>query len=187
MNDLEALAAANRERNGMREPAAPGQFVPPNPIGTERIWTVHDRGQQFGPHTEQEIASFLAVGTISETALCWRVGSTRWIPVSNIIPLPPRQSSMPPQPHYGPPPIQIINHIVNQTGPAANRLPRWSPGVAALLSFLLPGAGQMYKGQVFNGIAWFLFVLVGYCCFVLPGLILHLCCIGGAAAGDPYR
>lgn len=65
--------------------------------------------------------------------------------------------------------------------------PRWSPGVAALLSFLLPGAGQVYKGQVFNGIIWFIAVIAGYCAVIVPGLILHLLCVAGAASGDPRR
>lgn len=69
---------------------------PPESVrgGFERIWSIHDKGQQFGPHTEPEIAAFLAAGTISETALVWREGSPRWIPVSNIVPLPPTRSSV---------------------------------------------------------------------------------------------
>ena len=63
----------------------------------------------------------------------------------------------------------------------------WSPGVAALLSFLLPGLGQLYKGQPFNGLAWFVITLIGYICLVVPGIILHLCCIVGASMGDPYK
>jgi hypothetical protein len=62
----------------------------------------------------------------------------------------------------------------------------WSPGVAAVLSFVIPGLGQIYKGQVLNGLVWLVFVVVGYAAFILPGLFLHLCCIIGAASGDPY-
>jgi hypothetical protein len=62
----------------------------------------------------------------------------------------------------------------------------WSLGVAAVLSVLIPGLGQVYKGQIFNGLAWFLFVLVGFVAFIVPGLILHLCCVVGASSGDPY-
>ncbi len=47
--------------------------------------------------------------------------------------------------------------------------------------------GQMYKGQIFNGIAWFVCTIIGYVAFVIPGLLLHLCCVAGAAMGDPYR
>lgn len=65
--------------------------------------------------------------------------------------------------------------------------PRWNRGAAAVLSLVIPGAGQMYKGQVFGGLVWLLFVGVGYAAFVVPGIVLHLCCIGGAASGDPTR
>jgi hypothetical protein len=51
---------------------------------------VHDQGRQFGPHTEQEIAVLVGVGTVSEAALVWREGSSRWIPVSAVIPMPVR-------------------------------------------------------------------------------------------------
>lgn len=62
---------------------------------------------------------------------------------------------------------------------------QWNPGVAAVLSLVIPGAGQMYKGQVLNGLAWLFFVVVGYIAFVGIGLVLHLFCIVGAASGNP--
>ena len=64
---------------------------------------------------------------------------------------------------------------------------KWSPGVAALLSFLIPGAGQMYKGNVLGGLLWLFFVVMGYVLLVIPGLLLHLICIFTAASGDPYK
>lgn len=63
---------------------------------------------------------------------------------------------------------------------------RWSPGLAAVLSFFVPGLGQLYKGQIINGIVWFFFVGLGYLALILPGLILHLFCILGAASGNPW-
>ena len=61
----------------------------------------------------------------------------------------------------------------------------WSPGVAALFSFVIPGAGQMYKGDVVSGLAWFIVTLMGYAMLIVPGLILHLICIINATSGDP--
>jgi len=52
---------------------------------------------------------------------------------------------------------------------------------------LIPGAGQIYKGQPINGIVWFVLTVAGYIAFIIPGVVLHLCCIIGAAMGDPYR
>jgi TM2 domain-containing membrane protein YozV len=59
----------------------------------------------------------------------------------------------------------------------------WSPGVAAVLSLVIPGAGQMYKGQVLNGLVWLVVVVIGYVMFIAPGVILHIFCILGAASG----
>src|SRR5688572_21167144 len=64
---------------------------------------------------------------------------------------------------------------------------KWNPGIAALLSFLLPGAGQMYKGNVSGGILWFVAVIIGYIFLIIPGLILHLICILNAAKGDVFK
>ena len=64
---------------------------------------------------------------------------------------------------------------------------KWSPGVAAVLSFFIPGLGQMYQGNILSGLFWLFFVVVGYMVFIIPGLILHLICIISAASGDPYK
>ena len=63
---------------------------------------------------------------------------------------------------------------------------RWSPGLAAVLSFFLPGLGQLYKGQIINGIIWFFMVMFGYAALILPGLILHFFCVLGALSGNPW-
>ncbi len=64
---------------------------------------------------------------------------------------------------------------------------KWSPGVAALLSFFIPGAGQIYKGQPINGLVWLGLTIAGYFMLLVPGMILHLFCILGAAMGDPTK
>jgi hypothetical protein len=63
---------------------------------------------------------------------------------------------------------------------------RWSPALAAVLSFFLPGLGQLYKGQILNGIAWFFMVGLGYMALILPGLVLHFFCVLGALSGNPW-
>jgi len=64
---------------------------------------------------------------------------------------------------------------------------RWSPGIAALLSFFIPGAGQLYKGHIIRGLFWFVITLIGYSLLIVPGIVLHLICIVAAASGNPYR
>ena len=80
------------------------------------------------------------------------------------------------------PPIPTTQVVI-----AEQKYRRWSQGVAALLSFVIPGAGQIYKGNVFRGLLWFVIVAAGYFLLVLPGIILHLLCILAAATGNPYR
>ena len=83
------------------------------------------------------------------------------------------------------PQVNIINTNNNENINANEGL-GYAPGhpggiVPALLSFFIPGLGQLVKGQVFGGIIWFIVVAIGYAALVIPGLILHLCCIIGAA------
>lgn len=59
-----------------------------------------------------------------------------------------------------------------------------SNGVAALLSFLIPGAGQMYKEKVGAGLCWFVFVIAGYMMLFVPGMIFHILCIFNAASSS---
>jgi TM2 domain-containing membrane protein YozV len=71
----------------------------------------------------------------------------------------------------------------------------WHPGIAAVLSFFIPGLGQLYKRNVGTGLVWFFAVMLSY--FVLTPLtlflflpvaiILHIACIVAAAHGDPTK
>jgi TM2 domain-containing membrane protein YozV len=60
-----------------------------------------------------------------------------------------------------------------------------SPGLAALLSLFVPGAGQLYTGRILAAVLWFLVVTAGYA-LILPGLILHIFNIV-SAAGSAHR
>jgi TM2 domain-containing membrane protein YozV len=63
----------------------------------------------------------------------------------------------------------------------------WNPGIAAVLSLVIPGAGQMYKGQVGAGIWWLVGTIVGYCAFIVPGVVVHIICIYKAYSDDPSQ
>lgn len=75
------------------------------------------------------------------------------------------------------------------------RQPDWNPGIAAVLSFLIPGVGQIYKRQIVKGLLFLFFIQTGYvlaiasfACLVgfvaLPCvMLLHLICVFDAAAG----
>jgi hypothetical protein len=76
-----------------------------------------------------------------------------------------------------PPPASLVRlgHV-----PLAVRNSRSpSPVLAAVLSLLVPGAGQLYAGRLVSALLWFLVVSAGYA-LLLPGLVLHLFCIASA-------
>lgn len=56
-----------------------------------------------------------------------------------------------------------------------------SPAVAAVLSLVVPGAGQLYAGRPLSALVWFLAVTLGYLMLIVPGLLLHIVCIASAA------
>ena len=59
----------------------------------------------------------------------------------------------------------------------------WQPGVAAVLSLVIPGAGQIYKGRIGAGLVWLICTVLGYVALILPGIIIHIICIVNAASG----
>jgi len=63
---------------------------------------------------------------------------------------------------------------------AEYELRKKSPGLAAFISFLLPGAGQMYGRKIGKGVIWLIAGVLGYWLWVVPGVIIHICCIVNA-------
>ena len=55
-----------------------------------------------------------------------------------------------------------------------------SPGVAAVLSALIPGLGQVYTGRIGAGAVWFLVTTFAYWAILIPGFLFHLFCIYSA-------
>lgn len=99
-----------------------------------------------------------------------------------------RAQSQPQPTASAPPVINIVNTNTAHASTGGGYLrKRWSPLVAVLLSLFIPGLGQLYKGQFLNAVVWFVFVTAGYIALIIPGVILHFCCLVGAASGDPYR
>jgi|JI9StandDraft_2_1071091.scaffolds.fasta_scaffold10927_3 hypothetical protein len=82
-------------------------------------------------------------------------------------PPPPPQTSLAPLPQ--PQPVQIQQW----TNTNATQ--------AALLSFFVPGLGQMCSGRVPAGLLWMMFTCLGYVCFIVPGIVLHILCVINAA------
>jgi TM2 domain-containing membrane protein YozV len=81
------------------------------------------------------------------------------------------------KPHREVTPALVLAH---QRDLAITRTP--NAGVAALLSLVVPGAGQLYTGRPLSAIAWFAIVTLGYVLLIIPGLMLHILCIASAAS-----
>jgi TM2 domain-containing membrane protein YozV len=61
----------------------------------------------------------------------------------------------------------------------------WHPGVAAVLSLVIPGAGQMYKGEIGKGFAFLVGTVIGYFLMIVPGVIVHVVSVIEAASSMP--
>ena len=59
----------------------------------------------------------------------------------------------------------LEDRIIVQRGP--------SPGIAAVLSVLVPGLGQVYNGDIIAGALWFLAAGFGYSAILVPGFLIH--------------
>ena len=49
-----------------------------------------------------------------------------------------------------------------------------SPGLAAVLSVLIPGLGHVYSGRLGAGLGWFLATVIGYHVILAPGFLIHV-------------
>jgi TM2 domain-containing membrane protein YozV len=65
------------------------------------------------------------------------------------------------------------------------------PGIAAVLSVVIPGLGQVYNGRLVAGGLWLVATLFGYAAVLVPGTVLHIACVycayKGALDWDGYR
>ena len=53
----------------------------------------------------------------------------------------------------------------------------FASALAMAISLVWAGLGQIYRGELVSGIVWMILTPLGYLCFIIPGLILHLLCI----------
>lgn len=58
-----------------------------------------------------------------------------------------------------------------------------SPGLAAVLSVVVPGLGQVYGGRLVAAAVWFLATGFAYSAVLLPGFLVHAFCVWSAYAG----
>jgi TM2 domain-containing membrane protein YozV len=51
------------------------------------------------------------------------------------------------------------------------------PAVAAILSFFVPGLGQVYNGDMGRGLLFFFGCAIGYLLLIIPGVLVFVFCI----------
>lgn len=69
----------------------------------------------------------------------------------------------------------------HESRPRVRRGP--SPGIAAVLSVLIPGLGQVYNGRLAAGAIWFLAASFGYWAILVPGILIHAASVWAAYRG----
>ena len=63
-------------------------------------------------------------------------------------------------------------HRYDDLVPRPTRVP--TPGLAAVLSVLIPGLGHVYAGRLGAGLLWFLAASFGYWAILVPGFLIHV-------------
>ncbi|MFA6965891.1 GYF domain-containing protein [Bosea sp. (in: a-proteobacteria)] len=172
---------------------------PPHPLDGE--WFVYLEGKNYGPYTGHAIKTFVAEGRIDDKTSVCAVGKSEWLTASKDAVLAPLFQVRPPMVgttsalmHSVPASsangraggggqvrndsgtvVQITQHF--GPGPGYNpelyaEMGPKSPGLALLLSFFIPGLGQMYNGQIGKGIGMLLLCIVLW--MVLLGWVIWI-------------
>ncbi|MBK6910881.1 MAG: hypothetical protein IPH10_08135 [bacterium] len=63
----------------------------------------------------------------------------------------------------------------------------WHPGIAAVLSFFIPGLGQIYRGKILRGLLWMGATAVGLLAAHRARPDSASLCIINAYVGNPYK
>jgi TM2 domain-containing membrane protein YozV len=164
-------------------------------------WYYTRNGQQFGPHSEEELRRFIAEGRISSSELIWKAGMPGWVPAHDVFPPavpaggppppppppgwgPPQQGHPgalaypgPPQPGYGPGPGhgQVQPAYVppqGAYGPASDRRQRIAYILLGVFVGTL-GIHNFYAGYVGRGVAQLLItIFIGW--LLLPLLAVWI-------------
>ena len=75
----------------------------------------------------------------------------------------------------------LVDNRRRETSPAPAAKTTERSGCAAVLSFFIPGLGQIFMGRVLAGIGWFFIVPIFYLFLIVPGILMHIFCIYDAA------
>ena len=143
--------------------------------GQSAEWSTYSDGEIHGPFT---LARLVDSAKRVDSLAGWMVRHPKhtkneWIAASRIKPIVTA---------FADSPMREIRQV--QAASQAAKSPRISPGSAAILSFLLPGLGQMCLGRTVQGILILIGAFIGYFTCIVPGLIVHLAAVVDAATNS---
>jgi TM2 domain-containing membrane protein YozV len=127
---------------------------------SEHYWISSGSGKK-GPYTLSQLQNMWRTGSITADMLFLRGESKKWTKITEISHL----LDLPESPN-------LNQHVQGQ-----NRLshPLKNPGIAAVLSFVFPGLGQVYNGNIIVGIVVGVLVIALYLSnTIFMGLVVHV-------------
>ena len=142
---------------------------------SEGQWYYTQNGQQTGPISFYQLQQLANTGTLKSSDYVWTDGQGDWKPASEIVGLFAGNTPVPPPPT----PLSGIpyGNAGSQDLVMPSDPPR-DPTVMAILSFLIPGLGQIILGQTVKGIVLFAVYLgagfVTACIGSLPVLVVAI-------------
>ena len=145
-------AKQQKEKIAQQLPSTP----PPPPVPDLATSHIHILvgGKQRGPYMLDQIRNMWSTGTLTADATWWTDGMTGWAPIQSL-------------------PLSSVPSAVATPPPQHSTQPPKNPGVAAVLSFFVPGLGQIYNGQIGMGIVLLILTILLYYTIIL-GVVLHL-------------
>ncbi len=168
-------------------------------------WQVLDDDRVLGPFSNEDIQWMVQAGQLTADHAVRQMGKTSWKSADQFSELFPPAATTKPCPYCaepiqptavkckhcgefldgrkisGHPPNREVVRIIER--PTAT----WNPGTAAVLSFLIPGLGQMYKGQIFMGFVLMTLTIFGYVLLIVPGLLIHVAVVFDAYSFKPPK
>jgi uncharacterized RDD family membrane protein YckC len=157
---ITAFDVADAQRQAVAIGLLVSRIWPAAGEGTDQVWTVHDSGRQFGPHSQQEVAAMLAAGQITPQALVWRVGMAQWASVSTIATIPQAAAPAYQPPNYGGPAQQFYAGTVQYAG-------FWLRFVASIIDGFVLVIPNLILHMFCGPFGFFLSIAVGWLYFAL--------------------